>query len=93
MATALATAGPRRTPRMTARLIAWEGAFGERTNEQKMIKQYTAHLRESITEALGGSGWRYERFKTYKTPGEANFKLEVRRPDQSESEATLSDDG
>jgi len=80
-ATMLSLPRPSPTPRITARLIAWEGAFSERADEQKMIKQYTAHLRESIAEALEGSGWRYQRFKTYKALGEASFKLEVRRPD------------
>jgi hypothetical protein len=64
-------------PRIAARLIAWEGGFGERVNEQKMIKEYTAHLKQSIAEAAEGTGWRYQRFKTYKTPGQKRFKLEV----------------
>lgn len=63
--------------RITARLIAWEGGSGERVNEQKLIKEYTSHLKESITEAAEGTGWRYQRFKTYKTSREGTFKLEV----------------
>jgi len=64
--------------RITARLIAWEGGFGEHVNEQKMVKEYTAHLKESITDATKETGWRYQRFKTYKVPGGSRLKLEVR---------------
>ncbi|OIW24563.1 hypothetical protein CONLIGDRAFT_673710 [Coniochaeta ligniaria NRRL 30616] len=73
--------------RITARLIAWEGGTGERVNEQRLIKEYTAHLKESITEAAEGTGWRYQRFKTYKTSSEGTFKLELHlvHPDAPDS--------
>ena len=81
-------ARPGSTPRITARLIAWEGGFGDHVNEQRMVKEYTTHLRESITEAVEGTGWRYQRFKTYKDTEDGKFKLEVCRR-RAHASATL----
>lgn len=63
--------------RITARLIAWEGGTGDCVNEQRLIKEYIAHLKESIAEAAEGTDWRYQRFKTYKTSSDGTFKLEA----------------